>query len=51
MAKSLISHLLSGEKLSCAYEGTGRLLICSVPYWRQRLQKSRGALDDALLDG
>jgi uncharacterized protein (AIM24 family) len=50
-AKSLISHLLSGEKLSCAYEGTGRLLICSVPYWRQRLQKSRGALDDALLDG
>jgi len=50
-AKSFISHLLSGEKLSCAYEGTGRLLICSVPYWRQRLQKSRGALDDALLDG
>jgi hypothetical protein len=25
------------------YEGTGRLLICAVPYWRQRLQKAKDA--------
>jgi len=50
-AKSFVSHILSGQKLSCAYEGTGRLFLCAVPYWRQRLQRSKAAADEALMDG
>ena len=50
-AKTFLDHLLSGQKLSCAYEGTGRLFLCAVPYWRQRLQKSRASAEDALADG
>jgi uncharacterized protein (AIM24 family) len=42
-ARSYLSHWLSGQKRSCVYEGTGRLLICAVPYWRQRLQKAKDA--------
>ncbi len=39
--RSWISYLLSGQKLSNVYEGTGRLLVCTVPYWRQRMQKDK----------
>ena len=42
-AKSLISYWLSGQKLAYSYEGTGKLLLCTVPYWRQRMQRERGA--------
>jgi len=48
-ARSYFSHWLSGQKLSSVYEGTGRLFICAVPYWRQRLQKSKEA--DSLASG
>ncbi|MFM9196051.1 MAG: AIM24 family protein [Planctomycetia bacterium] len=41
-AKSLVSYWLSGQKLAYVYEGTGRLLLCTVPYWRARMQKERG---------
>ena len=41
-AKSLISHWLSGQKLAYVYEGTGTLLLCTVPYWRARMQQDRG---------
>ena len=49
-SRSLLGHLLSGQKLSHSYEGSGRLFICAVPYWRQRLQKARAAADDPPMD-
>lgn len=42
-ARSFISYWLSGQKLAYSYEGTGKLLLCTVPYWRQRMQQERGA--------
>jgi uncharacterized protein (AIM24 family) len=36
-AKSIWAHILSGESYARVYEGTGRLLLCSVPYWRIRI--------------
>ena len=42
-AKSLVSYWLSGQKRAYVYEGTGRLLLCTTPYWRQRMQKERSA--------
>jgi uncharacterized protein (AIM24 family) len=42
-AKSLISAWLSGQRRAFIYEGTGKLLLCPVPYWRQRLQRERAA--------
>jgi len=29
-------HYWSGEKFARIYEGTGKLLLCPVPYWRNR---------------
>jgi uncharacterized protein (AIM24 family) len=40
-ARSLVSYWLSGQKLAYSYEGTGKLLLCTVPYWRQRMQQER----------
>lgn len=40
-ARSLISHWLSGQKPAYTYTGTGRLLLCTVPYWRARMHKER----------
>jgi uncharacterized protein (AIM24 family) len=37
-AKSLISHWLSGEKSARVFEGTGKLLLCTTPYWQLRLR-------------
>jgi uncharacterized protein (AIM24 family) len=37
-AKSIFSHLLSGEAYARVYEGTGRLLLCTTPYWRFRIK-------------
>ena len=42
-AKSLFSHLLSGEKTSRIYEGTGKVLLCSTPYWRLRLKSEESS--------
>jgi uncharacterized protein (AIM24 family) len=46
-AKSYISHLLSGEGHARVYEGTGRLLLCPIPYWRLRIKG--GDFKDPLL--
>jgi len=40
-ARSWMSYWMSGQKLAYVYEGTGKLLLCTTPYWRQRMQKER----------
>jgi uncharacterized protein (AIM24 family) len=40
-ARSLLSYWLSGQKRAYVYEGTGKLLLCTTPYWRQRMQRER----------
>ena len=40
-ARSLLSFWLSGQKRAYVYEGTGKLLLCTTPYWRQRMQRER----------
>ncbi len=40
-AKSLGSSWLSGQPRTFCYEGTGQLLLCTVPYWRRRIEKER----------
>ena len=40
-ARSWWSYWLSGQKLAYSYEGTGKLLLCTTPYWRQRMQRER----------
>lgn len=47
-AKSLLSYWLSGQKRAFVYEGTGKLLLCPVPYWRLRMKRERA---DAALEG
>jgi uncharacterized protein (AIM24 family) len=47
-ARSFLSSWLSGQQLAYSYEGTGKLLLCTTPYWRQRMQKERA---DAALFG
>ena len=42
-AKSLWSSWLSGQPRTFCYEGTGKLLLCTVPYWRRRMEKERAA--------
>jgi uncharacterized protein (AIM24 family) len=37
-ARSWISYWMSGQKLAYCYRGTGRLLLCTTPYWRARLK-------------
>jgi uncharacterized protein (AIM24 family) len=43
-ARSWWSTWLSGQQLAYSYEGTGKLLLCTTPYWRQRMQKERANL-------
>ena len=40
-AKNLISYWLSGQKRAYVYKGTGKLILCTVPYWRARMQRER----------
>jgi uncharacterized protein (AIM24 family) len=40
IGKSLLSKFLSGEKLMCIFEGTGKLLITRAPFYRMRLLKA-----------
>ncbi|NBW96394.1 MAG: AIM24 family protein [Planctomycetia bacterium] len=42
-ARSWVSYWMSGQKLAYVYEGTGKLLLCTTPYWRQRMQRERNA--------
>ena len=37
-ARSWLSYWMSGQKLAYCYRGTGRLLLCTTPYWRARLK-------------
>jgi uncharacterized protein (AIM24 family) len=37
-ARSLLAFWLSGQKRAYVYEGTGKLLLCTTPYWRRRMQ-------------
>ena len=46
-ARSWLSYWLSGQKLAYSYEGTGKVVLCTTPYWRPRMQKERS--DVALL--
>jgi uncharacterized protein (AIM24 family) len=39
--RSWLSFWLSGQRRSYVDEGTGKLLLCTTPYWRQRMQKER----------
>ncbi len=39
-AKSLMGSLTSGEGLVRIYEGSGKLLMAAIPYWRHRLHAS-----------
>jgi len=39
--KSWVSFWLSGQKRAFVFEGTGKVLLCTTPYWRQRMQKER----------
>lgn len=41
-ARSLVSYWMSGQARARVYEGTGRLLLCTTPYWRFRMQQDRG---------
>jgi uncharacterized protein (AIM24 family) len=36
--RSRMSYYLSGEGYARVYQGTGRLLLCTTPYWRLRLK-------------
>ena len=40
-AKSFLSFWLSGQKRAYVYEGTGKLLLCTTPYWRQRMHREK----------
>jgi uncharacterized protein (AIM24 family) len=44
-AKNLISYWLSGQKRAYVYKGTGKLILCTVPYWRARMQRDRAGWD------
>ncbi len=32
--KSYLSYMMSGEKYARVYEGSGKLLLCTTPFWR-----------------
>jgi uncharacterized protein (AIM24 family) len=40
-SKSFWSGWLSGQRRTYCYEGTARLLLCTVPYWRRRMELER----------
>ncbi len=46
-ARSYLAHRLSGEAHARVHEGTGKLLMCSTPYWRFRVKG--GELKDPIL--
>ena len=42
-ARSLVGSFLTGERRLRIYEGTGRILLSSYPYWRQMLNAGKTA--------
>jgi uncharacterized protein (AIM24 family) len=47
---SFFSYLLSGQKCAHVYQGTGRLLISTTPYWRFAMKSQKAAQDLALME-
>lgn len=47
--ESYLAHKLSGEGYARVYEGTGRLLMCTTPYWRLSV-KGSGVKDPLLTE-
>jgi uncharacterized protein (AIM24 family) len=45
--RSLLGYYLSGERYARVYQGTGRLLMATTPYWRLRIGQKGEALDPA----
>jgi len=45
--RSRLGYYLSSERYSRVYEGTGRLLIATTPYWRLRIGQKGEAQDPA----
>jgi uncharacterized protein (AIM24 family) len=45
--RSRLGYYLSGERYSRVYEGTGRLLIATTPFWRLRIGQKGEAQDPA----
>jgi uncharacterized protein (AIM24 family) len=39
-ARSWLSYWMSGQKLAYCFRGTGKLLLCTTPYWRARMTTS-----------
>jgi uncharacterized protein (AIM24 family) len=39
-ARSWLSYWLSGQRLAYCYRGSGRVLLCTTPYWRARIKDS-----------
>jgi len=46
--RSRLAHYLSGEPYARIYQGTGRLLMATTPYWRLRLNQKGNTQDPAL---
>jgi uncharacterized protein (AIM24 family) len=44
-ARTLFGSFLMGERRLRLYEGTGRILLSSYPYWRQLLRGGDAAKD------
>ena len=40
-AKTFWSAWLAGQARTFCYKGTGKLLLCTVPYWRRRMELER----------
>jgi uncharacterized protein (AIM24 family) len=38
--RTFLGYLMAGESYLRCYEGSGRLLVCSTPYWRVQFQKA-----------
>lgn len=42
-ARSWVGYWLSGQRLASCYRGTGKLLLCTTPYWRARIKDAPSA--------
>jgi uncharacterized protein (AIM24 family) len=47
-ARGLLGYFLSGESAARVYQGTGRLLMSTTPYWRLRANQNQGMQDPSL---
>jgi uncharacterized protein (AIM24 family) len=49
-ARSLLGYFLSGERYARVYQGTGRVLIATTPYWRLRIGQKGESRDPAAFE-